>query len=278
MLRFQEAKKEAQRVLHSWLQNPGTVNDAVRPEDAYPASSFFVLWPLTPEARGDGSTVVPYHRQFLSGICYSRGDVWIPLVMLERIIMSAILVLQSTLEDMRKLSPELYLPEILPDSHMTSWWEDLCGWKNTPVHRTFVAFGRPTTVDVGPFPELLMDLEPEFVKIREALDEEEDAHLNRKADGTVLDRTGIAQHRSFYRPDSRVAAKGGKRGKGPTYREVIPVIKNPHRTDSKGTHAGHVSLRRRTDAWPQSENTARWTYEGRVPATSDRLTSNASLD
>ena len=82
---------------------------------------------------------------------------WVPLVMLERIVMGAILILQSALEDMRKLSPELYLPEILPDSHMTSWWEDLCDWKNSPVHRTLVAFGRPTTDDVGPFPELLMN-------------------------------------------------------------------------------------------------------------------------
>ena len=170
-----------------------------------------------------------YHRQFLSGICYSRGDVWIPLVMLERIVMGAILILQSALEDMRKLSPDLFLPEIVPDSHKTSWWEDLCGWKNSPVRRTLVAFGRPTTFDVPAKPDLMMDLEPEFVKIRESLDEAEDASLNRKAAGTVLDRAGIAQHRNFDRPDNRVAAKGGKRGKGSNYRPVIPVIKHPYR-------------------------------------------------
>ena len=78
MLRFQQAKNDAQTALHAWLENPGSVDASERPSDAYPASSFFVLWPLTPEARGDGSTVVPYTgsscREFatLEGTCGSR--------------------------------------------------------------------------------------------------------------------------------------------------------------------------------------------------------------
>ena len=99
-------------------------------------------------------------------------------------------------------------------------------------------FWQTTTVDVPAKPDLMMDLEPTFIQIRQALDEEEDASLNRRAAGIVVDRSGIAEHRFSYRPDNRIAAKEqrpgcGKRGKDNSYRPVQAVIKNPGRP-SKG--------------------------------------------
>ena len=121
--------------------------------------------------------MAPYNRHYLSAVCYSRGNTWIPHAMLERMITTANILLLAALKDMRQLSPELQLLETLPDNHKNTWMEIFCGSKNSPLYRTIVAYGRLTTDHHAILPPLEMELEADFLKIRQALDEEEDEYI-----------------------------------------------------------------------------------------------------
>ena len=121
MVRFADLKNQALGDLLPLLSNPGTGEGANRSLDKYPASSWACLWPMTREARGDASALVGYCRQFLSCVCYARGQGWIPLVIAERFAFTGTLILNSALGDLRKLSPELRLPAELPDNLKHDW-------------------------------------------------------------------------------------------------------------------------------------------------------------
>jgi hypothetical protein len=146
---------------------------------------------------------------------------------------TGVLVLNSALGDSRKLSPGRNLPTELPDNNKTSWWHLNCGWENTAVTRTFSVYGRLTTHELPPLPDVVMLPEPVMDAVRLALDESEDATLSRAAEGIAPDRAGIPDHRLRNRPDNRVAARARqefqvrhpKRGKG--FGQSKPLIRNP---------------------------------------------------
>ena len=122
MVRFAEAKERALGALQALLLRPGSGDGANRPLHEYPACSWACFWPMTREARGDGSTLAGYCRQFLSCVCYARGGCWIPYVIAERLAFTGSLMLNSVLGDLRKLSPELGLPAEIPDNLKVDWW------------------------------------------------------------------------------------------------------------------------------------------------------------
>ena len=134
-MRFADLKNQALGALQSLLANPGSGDGANRPFDQYPACSWACLWPMTREARGDASALVGYCKQFLSCVCYARGQCWLPYVIAERMAFTGALILHSALGDLRKLSPELTLPAELPDNLKADWWHMTLGWTNTPVQR-----------------------------------------------------------------------------------------------------------------------------------------------
>ena len=63
MAKFKRLKDEAQGVLHSLLENPGSGDGSDRALNLYPGCSWAVVWLATSEARGDASSFVGYYRQ-----------------------------------------------------------------------------------------------------------------------------------------------------------------------------------------------------------------------
>ena len=97
MALYKRRKDEAQGVLHALFMNPGTGDGSDRPLDDHPACTWACVWPLTPEARGDASALCGYHRQYLSVVCHTRGELWLPYVMLERMLGTGVMILNSAL-------------------------------------------------------------------------------------------------------------------------------------------------------------------------------------
>ena len=116
MVKFHAAKCNALGALQALLDRPGSGDGATRPLHEHPACSWAVFWPTTREARGDFSSLVGYNRHFLSCACHARNECWLPYAIVERMVLTGTLILNSVLGDLRKLSPELNVPAELPDN------------------------------------------------------------------------------------------------------------------------------------------------------------------
>ena len=94
------------------------------------------------------------------GLCYLRGECWLPYAIAERLTFTGALILISALADLRKLSPELALPAVLPDNLRASWWELTVGWTNSPVQRMLATSGELTTTAAPPLPPIELKPDP----------------------------------------------------------------------------------------------------------------------
>lgn len=211
MSNFKHAKDKAQMLYHEKLLHPNTGDGTVVGRGDHPQCAWALLWPLTGRARGDSSTLVPYSRQFLSSSMYGRGSTWFPQPMFERVSFSGCILLLSTLEDMRKLSPRglrgLRHPDVLPDNFQMSWYDKCFGWVNSPATRVLSKFGRITRDGQPALPQIVLETEPRFLDIKQKIDEDEDRILDNQAKGILPSREGMEPHRLDSRGDNRIAAR-----------------------------------------------------------------------
>ena len=112
MMKFADLKHKASGILQSLLENPGSGDGSDRPLGGHPVGTCVCSWPLDRKARGDASTLVGYFRHFLPSVCYTRNQCWIPYAIVDRLVHTGQLILNSALADMRKLSPGLDLPSV----------------------------------------------------------------------------------------------------------------------------------------------------------------------
>ena len=206
MMKFADLKNKATGILQSLLENPGSGDGSDRPLGEHPVGTWVCSWPLDRKARGDASTLVGYFRHFLSSVCYTRNQCWIPYVIVDRLVHTGQLILNSALADMRKLSPGLDLPTVLPDNLKASWW-GLMGWTNTPRQRMLSVFGELTTMAAPPLPEIELRPDAWSDATRDALQEEESEQLWRLTENVATGRRALAAHRLDSRPDNRLSVQ-----------------------------------------------------------------------
>ena len=214
MMKFADLKKKATGILQSLLENPGSGDGSDRPFGEHPVGTWVCSWPLDRKARGDASTLVGYFRHFLSSVCYTRNQCWIPYVIVDRLVHTGQLILNSALADMRKLSPGLDLPTVLPNNMRASFW-GLMGWTNTPRERMLSVFGDLTTMAAPPLPVIELKPDPWSDATRDALQDDEHDELAHAPRRRPRPPRPCGTQTRFPSRQPTVRAGGGSRGPAP---------------------------------------------------------------